>query len=277
MLYHNLVYCRRRTKRNNRHRWAFHSTGGFIEAFGFVQNLLLESMSARRKGAPFGGRRARGLAEHQLLFWSGNQQPLATYPEAVEYCWLCSWWQRCDEQRRRDDHLSFVAGISRLQMTELRKAGVTSLAKLASLEAPLQMRFDRGSPATYERIREQARLQLLSREAQKPLHDVLDPAPEQGLALLPEPSPGDIFLDFEADPYIEEGGLEYLLGYAVLNSAGEPEYVARWAFDRTAERAMFESFLDDLFQRLEKFPDLHINHFSHYEPTALKRLMGRYA
>src|SRR5437867_3916449 len=30
-------------------------------------------------------------------------------------------------------------------------------------------------------------------------------------------------------------------------------------------------------QRRDRYPDLHIYHFSHYEPTALKRLMGRYA
>ena len=33
----------------------------------------------------------------------------------------------------------------------------------------------------------------------------------------------------------------------------------------------------DLFiERLERDPDLHIYHYAPYEPTALKRLMGRY-
>src|SRR3972149_21760 len=31
-----------------------------------------------------------------------------TYPEPVGHCDICRWWQNCDQQRRQDDHLSFV-------------------------------------------------------------------------------------------------------------------------------------------------------------------------
>ena len=34
----------------------------------------------------------------------------------------------------------------------------------------------------------------------------------RGLAALPLPSPGDLFLDFEGDPFAFEQGLEYLVG-----------------------------------------------------------------
>ena len=40
-----------------------------------------------------------------------------TYPEPVSHCDICRWWKECDSQWRRDDHLSFVAGTSRLQRT----------------------------------------------------------------------------------------------------------------------------------------------------------------
>src|SRR5437667_2152226 len=50
-----------------------------------------------------------------------------------------------------------------------------------------------------------------------------------------------------------------------------------WAFDRASERHNFESFIDFVMKRRVRYPDLHIYHFSHYEPSALKRLMGRYA
>src|SRR5262249_28813498 len=46
---------------------------------------------------------------------------------------------------------------------------------------------------------------------------------------------------------------------------------------RPAERKVFESFIDEVMERWAKFPALHIYHFSQYEPSALKRLMGRYA
>ena len=51
----------------------------------------------------------------------------------------------------------------------------------------------------------------------------------------------------------------------------------RWAVDSAAERAAFEAFIDELLERWERYPDLHVYHFAPYEPGAIKRLMGRYA
>ena len=202
---------------------------------------------------------------------------LATYPDPVEHCELCQWWTLCNDRRRSDDHLSFVAGISKLQIGELRKWDITTLANLATLPLPLRDRPERGAPETFVKVREQARLQLEYRTTNKPAHELLALEPDRGLARLPEPSRGDIFLDFEADPFVEDGGLEYLLGYATLNEIGEAEYIPSWAFDRANERRMFESFVDMVTERHSRYPDLHIYHFAPYEPTALKRLMGRYA
>ncbi len=208
---------------------------------------------------------------------AGGTPAVQTYPEPVEHCEICRWWPMCNDRRRKDDHLSFVAGISKLQIVELRKWRVTTLAELATLPLPLKSRPERGSAAAYEKVREQARLQLQYRETEKPVHELLNLEPERGLARLPEPSAGDIFLDFEADPFVEDGGIEYLLGYVTLNEAGDANYTSTWALNRNDERRMFESFIDMVMERLTHFPDLHIYHFSHYEPAALKRLMGRYA
>jgi predicted RecB family nuclease len=54
-------------------------------------------------------------------------------------------------------------------------------------------------------------------------------------------------------------------------------YQSRWALDRAEERAAFEWFVDLTFERMVRFPDLHIYHFASYEPGAVKRLMLRYA
>ncbi|MGH8591753.1 MAG: TM0106 family RecB-like putative nuclease, partial [Gammaproteobacteria bacterium] len=59
------------------------------------------------------------------------------YPEPVEHCDVCRWWSVCDKRRRADDHLSLVAGVSRLQSRELQAAGVTTLAQLGTLPLPL--------------------------------------------------------------------------------------------------------------------------------------------
>src|SRR5207247_7740602 len=142
---------------------------------------------------------------------------------------------------------------------------------------PLRDRAERGAPETFVKVREQARLQLEYRTTSKPVHELLTVEPERGLARLPEPSAGDIFLDFEADPFVEIGGLEYLLRYVASNETRDPDYFSTWAFDRAAERHAFESFMDMVMARRAAFPDLHIYHYSPYEPGALKRLMGRYA
>jgi uncharacterized protein len=36
-----------------------------------------------------------------------------TYPEPAQHCDVCNWWVQCNARRRADDHLTFVAGISR--------------------------------------------------------------------------------------------------------------------------------------------------------------------
>jgi hypothetical protein len=48
-------------------------------------------------------------------------------------------------------------------------------------------------------------------------------------------------------------------------------------FAPAAERNSFETFIDFIVERWTQYPDMHIYHFSPYEPAAMKRLMGRYA
>ena len=122
-----------------------------------------------------------------------------------------------------------------------------------------------------------ARLQMEGRKAGHAIYEVLPVAQGFGLSCLPSPSPGDIFLDLEGDPFVGEGGLEYLFGYAFRNEDGAQAYTADWAFLRTDEKQVFDRFIDFVTERLQRYPDLHIYHYAPYEPAALKRLMGRYA
>ena len=52
-------------------------------------------------------------------------------------------------------------------------------------------------------------------------------------------------------------------------------YGALWALDREAEKRMFETFVDTVMDGLARDPNMHIYHYAPYEPSALKRLMGR--
>ena len=53
-----------------------------------------------------------------------------------------------------------------------------------------------------------------------------------------------------------------------------PQFRPFWAHDRDEERRAFEGFMDFIGERLRRYPDMHIYHYAHYEPTALKRLMS---
>jgi predicted RecB family nuclease len=199
------------------------------------------------------------------------------YPDPIEHCEVCRWRETCATRRRADDHLSLVAGIAKTQIDELVRRGVATVAALAALPIPLQWRPDRGTAPSYEKVREQARLQVEGREAGRPLHEVLPLVAEFGLFRLHEPSTGDIFFDFEGDPFVDNGGLEFLFGYLYANDDGTDVYVGAWVTTRQQERTAFERFIDFVTERLTKHPGLHIYHFAPYEPAALKRLMGRYA
>ena len=200
-----------------------------------------------------------------------------TYPDPKAHCDICRWRERCERRRREDDHLWLVAAATKLQIEELKRQGVETVAALAAMPLPLGWRPSRGSAQSYERVREQARIQVEGRKAGMLVHELLPVNPGFGLACLPDPSPGDLFFDLEGDPFAGEGGLEYLFGYAYSRPNGSVAYNADWAFSREDEKSAFERFVDLVIARLETHPGLHIYHYASYEPAALKRLMGRYA
>jgi predicted RecB family nuclease len=200
------------------------------------------------------------------------------YPEPVEHCEICHWYGDCRDRWREDDHLSLVAGINRLQRRELETHNITTLADLAAMPLPLEFKPKRGSAESYERIREQARLQFESRDRNPPLHKRREIAKGFGFCMLPDPDLGDIFLDLEGDPFAStEGGREYLFGLVTIDENGVPQYRSFWGFTPRDERRAFEEVMDLITTTIEKHPGAHIYHYAPYEPSAFKRLMGRYA
>ncbi|MEP7116058.1 MAG: TM0106 family RecB-like putative nuclease [Acidobacteriota bacterium] len=194
------------------------------------------------------------------------------YPEPVEQCEVCRWWTRCNRRRRNDDHLAFIAGIARTQRTEFVAHHVPTLSAAAALGDPLPFIPTRGSRDTYERLRDQARLQHRQRTNHQPVHELLPLQPDMGLSRLPAPSPGDIFLDLEGARFAREGGREYLFGIWT-----EGAYQGWWAHTDAEEQAAFEAVMDLIETAWHAHPGMHVYHFGHYEASTFKRLMGRHA
>jgi len=211
--------------------------------------------------------------------------PAATYPEPVEHCRVCRWEEDCVRRRRNDDHLSLVAGISARQRHALADGGVPTVEALAALPLTLFPAVEGTSAAALERVREQARIQVQGRRAGRVLHEVLPPPPgqppeaERGLATLPEPDPGDLFFDIEGDPYALDDGLDYLFGLMETDGTWHAIWAtdADGAFTSAGEKSAFERVVDLITERLRTHPSAHVYHYAPYEPTALKRLMGRHA
>ena len=250
-----------------------------------AQGALPEYMYVVTPGSGFEPQRYRTAAfgAYYRSVRRGLEQALAarqgidTYPEPREHCDICRWRGDCESRRRADDHLCLVAGISRVQIAELRRNSVQTVASLAEVALPLPWKPERGARESYERTREQARLQVKGRIESRPVYETIAPARKLGLSRLPAPSAGDVFFDIEGDPFVGEGGLEYLFGYVFYGDDGKEGYTGTWAIDRGEEKRIFEQFIDFIIDRWQRYPDLHIYHYASYEPSTLKRLMGRYA
>jgi uncharacterized protein len=197
--------------------------------------------------------------------------PPQTEPWPNDHCGVCDFRTRCDEHWDAIDHLSRVAGMRRAQIDRLLAADIATLAALG--RAPLEPPPPGLSPETYAKLRQQAELQLWGRENGSDRYELIPPEPGAGFALLPEPSPGDLFFDFEGNPFWDAtGSLEYLWG--ILDA--ERRFTPLHAANRDEERAALERFVDLVHARLREYPDMHVYHYAQYEIAALKRMMGRY-
>src|SRR5205807_2837038 len=151
--------------------------------------------------------------------------------------------------------------------------------------------------AALARLRQQARLQVQHRQDGALPHEVLPPLGEHlGFEALPAPTPADLFFDMEGDPFVGDGGIEYLFGILEIfppspvgegpdnlppplgeGPGGGHRYHAFWGHDSEEEKRAFEQVMDFLIERFNRNPDLHVYHYAAYEPNALKVLASTYA
>lgn len=194
-----------------------------------------------------------------------------TRPEPVSHCAQCRWSPRCEGQWRQADHLSLVAFMRTDHRHALEEAGVHTVAHLAAAD-PGQLPAVIGE-SSRTRLQAQAALQFRERQTKTPHYEILTPQPGLGLLRLPAPSPADVYLDFEGDPYAEGGeGREYLAGLWDR----EGHFTTYWAHSAREERALTADLLADLVGRLDADPAMHVYHYAPYERSALARLTQRH-
>lgn len=183
----------------------------------------------------------------------------------------CLRCEACRAELAARGDVGLVAGVKSSTRRLLLEAGVTTMTELAERTDSV----DGVDDSKLVAIRGQAALQLIEPTPEQPLaYEIHNPSV---LAALPAPSGGDVFFDFEGDPLWKgatptDQGLEYLFGS--LTAGGE--FVPFWAHDREQEREALAGFVEWLRQRLERWPDLHVFHYSPYERTALTRMAARH-
>jgi uncharacterized protein len=215
-------------------------------------------------------RRARARLRDAVTGTAEGSRP-ATCPVPVAHCSQCRWKARCTGLWEAADDLSLVAGMRKGHRQTLLEAGISTLADLAGAD-PADLPHGIGRPSR-ERLAQQARLQMLERTTGTPAYELLAPEPGKGLLALPPPSPGDVYLDFEGDPFAGNGaGREYLAGLWQRDGT----FISWWAHSFELEQTLTEQLIDDLVSRVRADPGMHIYHYAAYEQTALKRLTGRH-
>lgn len=192
--------------------------------------------------------------------------PDGTEPAPVAHCAQCRWATRCEGELQTQDDLSLVAFMRRDHRDALRATGITTLAQLAVATAD-QLRASGIGAVARTRLHEQASEQLAERTTGVPSRTLLPPAAGMGLLRLPPPSPGDLYIDFEGDPYFADGeSLEYLVG--IGDRIGR--FTSLWAHDRDAERQLVVDLVDRLSAAVDADPQMHVYHYAPYEVTVLK-------
>ncbi|WP_424936198.1 MULTISPECIES: TM0106 family RecB-like putative nuclease [Bacteria] len=233
-----------------------HAVDDLLPLFRVRRARLRALIADRRVGDGAGG---------EPLAWGDDRGDLQ-----IVACGRCA---TCEEQVEAHRDLLLVARMRPVQRKRLRAAGVTTIDELAAAaDAPEGMSAD-----TFASLRAQARLQVgaPADAGSPPPYEVVSAA---AIGMMPRPSRGDLFFDFEGDPLYTEPadgapwGIDYLFGW--VDDA--EQYSALWAHTFAEERAALRSFLDVVALRRQAHPDLHIYHYAPYEPVHLAAMAARY-
>lgn len=192
----------------------------------------------------------------------------------------CGRCEVCEPEVVRTRDPLLIAGLSVRHREALVAAGITTIDEVANLLPRVQageVVVPGISSMVFERIAMQAVVQIGAQPGEAPPVTVIAP---HELASIPEPNAGDLFFDFEGDPFYretDEGGtvmwnLDYLFGMVDT----EESFTPLWAHSLAGERRALEAFIQLVVERRKRFPRMHIYHYASYERTHLTLLAARH-
>ena len=191
-----------------------------------------------------------------------------------EACIRCRWQDHCATGRVQDRDLSLIYGIRSTTRTTLVESGIKTIDQMSEVTDDDRKKLTKNvSKETFNRLRDQAALQIKGEGKETPIFEVKEPSL---LALIPASSEGDVWFDMEGDPYANDGqGLEYMFGY-LFKDGNKLDFNTFDAETKSEEKKAFTDFVTFIIERRKKYPDMHVYHYAAYEPAALLRLAQRY-
>jgi uncharacterized protein len=228
-----------------------HNLEDILPTFLHQREMMSNLIDLRRKNKSDGG---------EALSW---------YDNSYKPCGRCAV---CEPNLEIHDDLFALAGIRAEQRLKLIAADIPTLTALSQSQ---ETRIPGMAAATFNSLKNQARLQVSSRANAAETPPEFELADPQALSALPTPSDGDIFFDFEGDPLYQEGNfwnLDYLFGFVDKHK----KFTSFWAHNLQQERKALIDFLDEVRRRLALDPKLHIYHYAAYEKTHLLSLAARH-
>src|SRR5665213_2968264 len=175
----------------------------------------LVGTAPRRMHIWLGSGTTQALAVEEFLpYWRRLRRQLGTLlaegsadtdtrPKPCESCEYCEFQGHCERQWREEDSLAFVANSRETERDALEHAGVRTVVELSRrLDPVADLRDEK-----LVRLTRQAALQVVSRDdpTRAPAFELIEPSEDpvygHGFELMPEPDFGDVFFDFEGDPF----------------------------------------------------------------------------
>jgi uncharacterized protein len=200
---------------------------------------------------------------------------VATRPKPCESCEYCEFHDHCERQWRREDSLAFVANSRQGERDALEVAGVRTVVELSRRGEPVADLRDE----KLARLTRQASLQVESREdpSHAPAFELIEPSEDpvygHGYELLPEPEEGDVFFDFEGDPFwTPQNELMFLAGLYYRDGAREWVFDERWAHSLDEQQEMMTGLVQFFAERRTVHPEMHVYHYNHTERSTIERL-----
>ena len=217
----------------------------------------------------------RRLRRQLRVVLDGDAASQVTRPALCESCEYCEFQGHCSDQWREEDSLAFVANSRQRERDVLEAAGVTKVAQLARRQRPVEdLRTE-----SLERLRRQAALQVATRDAphDPPAFEIIDagddPLYGHGFEMMPAPDEGDVFFDFEGDPFwTPKSDLMFLAGLLYQDSSEQWICDERWAHSLAEQQGMIKELVEFFAQRRVDYPEMHVYHYNHTEKSTIERL-----